>query len=128
MALINSLSEAIIALLLVNDLEISLHTADPGKTGANEADITVTNGRPEVLTTDWNAAVDDGATGGRLRDNTNSISFGNGTASETVTHVGVWISGGAFQGGFALSTPRLLTIGEPVTFAAGGLDVVGFGG
>lgn len=125
MALIDSLSESIIALLLTNDLEFSLHTADPGKTGANEADITVTNGRPEVLSTDWAAAVADGVTGGRLRDNIAEILFGNGTAAETVTHIGVWLSGGAFQMGRAIGTPRTLVVGEPVKIAIGGLDVVG---
>ncbi len=61
---------------------VSLHTADPGSTGASE----VTGGLPayarKAIT--WNAA-----TGGSIDDSTSSIVF-DVPGSTTVAHVGFW--------------------------------------
>lgn len=128
MALANSYAESIVALITGQDVEVSLHTADPGKTGANEADITQSNGRVSILTADWNAAVDDGPTTGRLQDNVNELDFGNATADESVTHIFFWESDGTTPiGGFALVDSKTLVTGEPVKMPAGDLDVVGAG-
>ncbi|GII84594.1 hypothetical protein Ssi03_25840 [Sphaerisporangium siamense] len=73
---------------------VSLHTADPGTTGANE----VTGGSYARQTKTWNAA-----SGGNL-DDSNAPSF-NIPASTTISHFGLWTeaTGGTFLGGGALS-------------------------
>jgi hypothetical protein len=77
----------------------SLHTADPGTTGADE----VTGGTPayarKALT--W-AASSGGSKGASL------VTFDVG-AGTTVTHFGLWsaVSGGTFLGGSALPAPEV---------------------
>jgi hypothetical protein len=75
---------------------VSLHTADPGTTGASE----VTGGSPAYArkAQTWNAA-----SGGAL-DNSNAPVF-DVPAGTTVTHFGLWsaASAGTFYGGNALS-------------------------
>jgi hypothetical protein len=70
----------------------SLHTADPGTTGANESSAA----RQAVSFT-----VD--ADGDLTLDST--LAFTGGAASGACTHVGLWSasSGGTFRGGFALT-------------------------
>lgn len=69
----------------------SLHTADPGDTGANE----VSGGSPaygrKAIT--WNAA-----TGGALDNNANPVF--DVPAATTVTHAGLWsaVTGGTYHG------------------------------
>lgn len=68
-------------------VRMSLHTADPGTTGANE----VTGGTPayarQVVT--WAAGPVDGAY-------TATVPAFDVPATTTVTHVGLWTSGGTF--------------------------------
>jgi hypothetical protein len=68
----------------------SLHTADPGTTGANE----VTGGSPAYarVAITWTAGASDGVY------TTNTLTF-NLPASTAVTHVGLWsaITGGSFR-------------------------------
>lgn len=69
---------------------ISMHTGDPGTTGANEA----TGGGYSRQTTTWSAGGSDGTiTGSQV---TVPVAAG------TYTHFGVWSSGGTFRGGKAL--------------------------
>lgn len=70
----------------------SLHTADPGTNGANEAAVA------RVAVT-WNAA-DSGDI-----SLASSLSFTGGPASGAATYVGLWSAstGGTFYGGFALA-------------------------
>lgn len=77
---------------------VSLHTADPGETGAAE----VAGGsyaRQSVAAAGWNAA----ASG--LIDNINAIDF-TGMPATTVTHVGIWdaVTVGNFLYGSPLGT------------------------
>lgn len=79
---------------------ISLHTADPGTTGASEA----TGGSPAYarrLTT-WTGGASDGSVPG------SQVSFD--AAAGSYTHTGVWTAatGGTFVAGFALSSPATL--------------------
>lgn len=80
----------------------SLHTADPGTTGASE----VTGGSPayarKAIT--WNAA-----SGGALDNNANPTF--DVPAGVTVSHYGLWsaVSGGTFYGGNALSASESFT-------------------
>jgi hypothetical protein len=76
-------------------LKASLHTADPGTTGANE----VAGGAPayakKAIT--WNAAA-----GGDLDNNANPVF--DVPAGTTVTHFGLWSNDGlTFYGGGALA-------------------------
>lgn len=80
----------------------SLHTGDPGTTGASE----VTGGSPayarKAIT--WNAAAS-----GAL-DSSNAPSF-DVPAGTTVSHAGFWsaVTGGTFYGGNALSASETFT-------------------
>lgn len=74
---------------------ISLHTADPGTTGASEA----TGGSPAYARkqTTWSGGASDGTVAG------SQVTFD--VPAGTYTHFGVWTAatGGTYIGGFALS-------------------------
>lgn len=97
---------------------ISLHTADPGETGASE----VTGGsyaRQAVnTTTGWDAA------SGGATANAAAISFASMPAV-TVTHVGIWdaLTVGNNLWGGALTVSKVLNSGDTFEFAIGDLDV-----
>lgn len=101
---------------------LSLHSADPGETGASE--ISASGGGPLRITatrnTDWNSA----STG--LTDNANALTW-SGMPSATVTHVGMWDdSAGAsenFLMGGSLSATAVLNSGDTFEIAAGDLDI-----
>lgn len=107
---------------------ISLHTADPGDTGANE-----------VSTGAWPAYVRRhaeaggsigsgwGAPSGGVSANTNQIVFPgqNGVSDVVVTHFAVWdasTSGNCLVGA-ALTTSRTLATGDVLVFDVGSLTV-----
>lgn len=79
---------------------ISLHTADPGITGASEA----TGGSPAYArkSTTWSAGASDGSVAG------SEVTFD--VPAGTFSHFGVWTAGtaGTFIGGGALSSPATL--------------------
>ncbi|WP_214322072.1 phage tail fiber protein [Nonomuraea sediminis] len=79
---------------------VSLHTADPGTTGASE----VTGGTYARKSHTWNAA-----SSGNL-DNSNQPVF-DVPASTTVTHFGLWSAStsGTFYGGGSLSASESFT-------------------
>lgn len=94
MALTNAAKEA--AALAISALgdRISLHTGDPGTTGANE----VTGGSPAYARkqTTWNGGASDGVVAG------SEVAFD--VPAGTYTHMGVWTSGGVFVAGSALAS------------------------
>ena len=107
---------------------ISLHTADPGATGASE-----------VLTSDWPAYVRrkaeaSGALGTGwttpstgVSTNTNQLTFPShdGVAPVTVTHFAIWddaASGNCLESA-ALTTPRALAVGDILVFDVSSLSV-----
>jgi hypothetical protein len=73
---------------------ISAHTADPGSTGTSE----VAGGSYARQTTTWAVAAGGSRVGSQI---TASIPAGT-----TITHWGLWSSGGTFHGGFALAAPE----------------------
>ena len=90
------------------DVYISLHTADPGITGANE----VTGGTYTRQQVPFNAAAS-GST-----KNTSSISF-TLMPTATVTHIGIYDAlAGNFLEGAALSTSISVTVGNTLTITA----------
>ena len=99
---------------LAGDPYVSLHTADPGETGANE----VTGGSYARVQAGFDAAAS-GAT-----SNTGAIAF-TGMPACTVTHVAIWDAGAAgnclWSG--ALDASKVVNAGDTSNIAAGALDV-----
>lgn len=105
---------------------ISLHTADPGTTGANE--VTVGAWPAYVRRHAENGgAIGSGwtAPSAGVSSNTNQITFpaNNGGGSVTVTHFAVWdtLSGGNCLDSAALTTSRTLAPGDILVFDVGTL-------
>jgi|SRR5436190_10284660 len=98
MGVTNATREA--AALAVTGLgdRISLHTADPGTTGASEA----SGGSPAYArqTTVWTGGASDGSVAG------SQVTID--AAAGTYTHWGVWTSGGTFVAGFAFGSSVVL--------------------
>lgn len=101
---------------------ISLHTADPGETGANEA--TGTGYARDPLTNDatnWPAA----AAG--LKSNGVAVVFATPGVGGwgTVTHFGIWdaVTAGNFLFGGALAVSKTINEGDTVQFGIGDIDV-----
>lgn len=89
---------------------ISLHTADPGTTGASE----VVGGSYARQAVTWSAA----ASG--VKSNDVELVFQVPT-STTVTHVGGW-DGSTFRGGGELAAPQPFASPGSYTIAVGDLD------
>lgn len=106
---------------------VSLHTADPGATGANEE--TVANfpayarrkAETAAIGTGW------GAPSGDASKNSNQLTFPgmNGGAAQTVTHWGLWdaATGGNFLTGGPLQTARTLQVGDVFVFDVNSITV-----
>jgi len=106
---------------------VSLHTADPGLTGASE--VASAGGYARVGVTRATGSFGPPATSGSNRQSTNSaaITFPAPTGTwGTCSYVGVWdaITGGNFLFGFALSTSRSPVSGDNApSFAVAALIV-----
>jgi hypothetical protein len=96
-------------------LYVSLHTADPGETGASEHGATAAYARTAATLSAPPSPV----------SNTANVEFPTATAnySAAITHVGLWdaASGGNFLGGGALSASRTINNGDTPRFATGTL-------
>ncbi len=85
-------------------VNLSLHTASPGTTGANEVtdagyarqDITAKMGTPASKSV----------------TNTSAVTFGGAVVSYTVTHWGLWDQAGTFIDGGAFTSSVTLAIGD----------------
>lgn len=116
MAFTNATKETAATAVTATGAWISLHTADPATTGANE----VTGGSPAYarkLTT-WTAGSSDGVVNGSAV----SIDVPAGT---NATHAGVSTAAtaGTFVGGFALSTPTGTLPGQAVVIVTPSITV-----
>lgn len=103
---------------------ISLHTAAPGMSGANEcADATYARVAVATAAGSWDAPSTSGNS--RITQNVGVITFPALTAGVTITHVGQWdaLAAGNFIRGGALSASVAFTAGEAPSFAAGALDL-----
>jgi len=97
----------------------SLHTADPGKTGASEA-----AGGPYVRrSADAYTPVDDSGSSKRVRG---AIVLSFQVPAGTYTHIGLWDaqSGGNFLGGGALSSPATVSDGDFVIIRENDLSIL----
>jgi hypothetical protein len=90
----SALNDAINGIAAAAD-RISAHTADPGSTGLNE----VAGGSYARQTTTWGTASDGDRLGSQV-----AIPI---PAATSVTHWGLWSSGGTFKGGFALGATEV---------------------
>jgi hypothetical protein len=90
-------------------LFLSIHTADPGNTGASEY-TTYTGTRPAIA---FNVAASQSS------GNTSQIDFA-AMGATTITHVGLWTatSAGTFKGGGALSASKTTASGDTLRFVA----------
>lgn len=96
---------------------VSLHSADPGETGASE--LAVANGYARQ-----SCAFDAAASGATA--NSATVTFTNtGSAWSAATYFGVWdaSSAGNFLGGGALAASKTVGASDTATFAAGALDI-----
>jgi hypothetical protein len=93
---------------------VSLHTGDPGTTGANE--VVGTGYARQVI------ALDSGGSSAILAswENTSGTSWG------TITHVGLW-SATVYLGSAALSVPKAALSGSIVSIPIGDLDITATG-
>lgn len=102
---------------------ISLHTADPGETGASE--VASSNGYARASFT--NNATNWPAASGGSKSNGTAITFGtpSGAGWGTVTHFGIWdaSSTGNFLFGGALATSKAINSGDTVSFAISALTI-----
>jgi hypothetical protein len=100
---------------------ISLHTSDPGITGASEASgsgygrRTVTFGVPATVT------------GAQQSANTTLVEWTtlDATNPRTITHAGVWdaSNGGNFRYRIVLDASKVVNAGDPCSFAIGDLKI-----
>jgi hypothetical protein len=116
---LSSAGEALVLTPLTTTAFVSLHTADPGDTGANEitggayarqGPVTFANagGNPTVAS---NSAI---------------VTYPAATAAwGTISHFGIWsaATGGTFRGSGALSTPKPVNNGDTARFAANALTI-----
>lgn len=101
---------------------VSLHSADPGETGANElsgdgyARASITNNA-----TNWPAS-----TGG-VKSNGAAITFpaATGTDWDEATHFGIWDASSAGNPLYLgeLTLPKTVQVGDTASFAIGELDI-----
>lgn len=99
---------------------VSLHTGDPGDTGANEA---TTGGYARKVQTFAAASTDGG--GITTIDSDADITIGAFTGAATFTHMGIWdaVTTGEFLAGGALSSSRTVANGDQLKFSSGNITV-----
>jgi hypothetical protein len=96
-------------------IHISLHTADPGATGASEM-----AGGSYARSTNAMSAM--GAASSKANTNTSSVTVT--AAAATATHWGAWSasSAGTFYAGGTLTAPVVCSNGQSIIFQVGDLD------
>ena len=115
---LSSAGEALVLTPLTGSAFVSLHTADPGDTGASE-----------IATGSYartSAAFTNSGANPTVSSNNAIVTFPAATAAwGTVTHFGVWSasSGGTFRGSGALTTSKAVNNGDTARFAVGALTI-----
>lgn len=118
MAGLSSNGEAVVLSALLTGAYISLHTADPGNTGANEAS---GGSYARVGPIAWTSAGNNPT----VYSNSAIVDFPTATAGwGVVTHFGVWSAlAGIFLGSQPLDTARTVALGDQPRFLTGTLQV-----
>ena len=119
MAFVDDVKNAMLELIDESDgtvkiTHISLHTGDPGTTGADE----VTGGSYARVAVTW------GAASSGTKSNSADLTF-QVPSGTTITHVGGWTAStsGTFRGGGALAASQEFATAGSYKIAAGDLDV-----
>jgi hypothetical protein len=116
---LSSGGEAAVLTPLTTTAYVSLHTADPGNTGASE----ISGGGyvrqgPIAFTSAGNNPT--------VASNSAILTYPAATASwGTISFFGIWTaaSGGTFQGSGAVTTPKAVNSGDTARFAANALTI-----
>lgn len=106
---------------LTTTMYVSLHTADPGTTGANEVSTTGT-GYARVAVGAFTYTGSEPT----VASNTNIVTFAAATAAwGTIAYFGDWdaVTGGNFRGSGAVTTPKAVNSGDTARFAAGAITI-----
>jgi hypothetical protein len=116
---LSSSGETAVLSPLTTTAYVSLHTADPGDSGANE----ISGGAyaRQGAVTFANAGNNP-----TVASNSAIITFPVATADwGTITHFGVWSAStaGTFRGSGAVATPKTVSNGDTARFAAGALTI-----
>ena len=111
----HALTSSTAAFVTTTTVYLSLHTADPGETGANEFSSYV---RPEVH-------IATGANSTYSNDTTHSVVV---NSTGTITYVGLWDAsatgtGNFFWGGALSASKTVANSGDTVTLAIGALTI-----
>lgn len=117
MRVADTTAEAMLNTTVDADVILSLHTADPGVTGASEA---TGVGRSTIAAADgWSTYSTAG--GARIKTNAAVEEFSaSATAAETITHFTLWeLDGTTVILSNAVTNSQLTAIGNPVRFPAG---------
>lgn len=107
---------------LITTAFVSLHTADPGNTGASE--VSTTGGSNYVRQSAAFTKTPGGSN--TVAANTSIITYAAaGTSWGTITHFGIWdqASGGNFRGGNIVNTSKAIGLNDTARFAAGALTI-----
>lgn len=91
---------------------LSLHTADPGQTGAGEG-------------TDGRQAITFAASSGGAQASNDAQSWASAAGGQTYTHFGIWTAavGGTYLRGGPLNGSYTPTAGQPIDFASGAVTL-----
>ena len=97
---------------------VSLHSSDPGATGAGEITAGVNTYARQTATAAFKTA------NAKAVDSTADLTWTN-MPSVTVSHVGIWTAetAGTFLGGGALSASKAVSAGDTFKIASGSFDV-----
>jgi len=116
---LSSAGEAAVLTPLTTTSYVSLHTADPGDTGANEVSgAAYARVGPIAFANAGNNPT--------VASNSAIVTFPAATGSwGTVAYFGVWtaLSGGKFRGSGALATPKAVGNGDTARFLANALTI-----
>lgn len=113
--------EALIIAALAAGAYVSLHTSDPGTTGANEV-------AGNAYTREALGTVDQSGSNPTTGVNHADVTFPTATGLwGSITYWGLWsaASGGIFYGGKAVTTAKTIDVGDVARFPAGSLSLTG---
>ena len=116
---LSSVGESAVLTPLTTSAYVSLHTADPGNTGANE----ISGGGYARYGPVTFANAGNNPT---VASNTAILTYSAATAAwGTISYFGIWdaAAAGNFRGSGALTTPKPVNAGDTARFAAGALTI-----
>jgi hypothetical protein len=117
---LSAYGEAAVLAPLITNAYVSLHTADPGNTGASEV-----TGDP-AYARQGPVAFTEAPSNPTVASNSAIITYPAATALwGTISFFGVWdaATGGNFRGSGAVTTPKSVNTGDTARFAANSLTI-----